>query len=149
MGAVTAKCLVKTRAFCQHVAMRFILLFILASPAFADDAMSAAEFDAYTRGKTLTFGIAENEAYGVEQYQENRRVIWSFVGGDCSNGVWYESKGSICFRYDHDPEPKCWKFYDEPNGLRAIFMNRPDTSVLYEAQNSDVPLSCPGPDLSS
>ncbi len=127
--------------------MKYLALILLATPAMAQDAMNAAEFDAYTKGKTLTFGRADDDAYGIEQYQENRRVIWSFLDGECSNGVWYESKGSICFRYDFDPEPKCWKFYDDPNGLRAVFMNRPDTSVLYEAQDSGEPLVCPGPDL--
>ncbi len=127
--------------------MRSLFLMLLATPALADGPMDAAAFDAYTQGKTLTFGVAGNPAYGVEQYQPNQRVVWSFQDGDCSNGVWYESKGSICFRYDFDPEPKCWKFYDEPSGLRAVFMNRPDTSVLYEAQDSSEPLICPGPDL--
>ncbi|WP_458790993.1 hypothetical protein [Yoonia sp. MH D7] len=129
--------------------MRFLVFILLASPALAEDAMSAVEFDAYTQGKTLTFGVAAETAYGIEQYQPNRRVVWSFLDGECSNGVWYESKGSICFRYDFDPEPKCWKFYDEPNGLRAVFMNRPDMSMLYEALDSGEPLICPGPDLSS
>lgn len=129
--------------------MRFVLLLALAGPVYANDGMSAAEFDAYTLGKTLTFGSAGNDAYGVEQYQPNRRVVWSFLDGECSNGVWYESKGSICFRYDFDPEPKCWKFYDEPEGLRAVFMNRPKVSTLFEARNSSEPLICPGPDLGS
>ena len=140
-------CLVKARLFWQHFPMRFLVFLAFATPAFADGPMTAAEFEAYTAGKTLTFGAAGNPAYGVEQYQPNRRVVWSFLEGDCSNGVWYESKGNICFRYDFDPEPKCWKFHDDPEGLRAVFMNRPDMSVLYEAQDSGEPLICPGPDL--
>jgi hypothetical protein len=124
-----------------------LLLFLFASPALAQDAMTAAQFDAYTKGKTLTFGVADAQPYGVEQYQDNQRVIWSFLDGACSNGVWYESKGSICFRYDFDPEPKCWKFYNDPKGLRAVFVNRPEMSVLYEAQDSAEPLVCPGPNL--
>lgn len=131
----------------QSARMKYLLLLCLAAPVYAQDAMNAAEFDAYTKGKTLTFGVTGDAAYGIEQYQDNQRVIWSFLDGDCSNGVWYESKGSICFRYDHDPEPKCWQFYDEPNGLRAVFMNRPNTSVLYEAKDSGEPLICPGPNL--
>ena len=127
--------------------MRFFILLWLATPAIAQDAMTAAEFEAYTRGKTLTFGVQGDASYGVEQYLENRRVIWSFLDGECSNGVWYESKGSICFRYDFDPDPKCWKFYDDPDGLRAVFTNRPDASVLYEAQDSQEPLVCPAPNL--
>ncbi|MFT5066586.1 MAG: hypothetical protein ACJAXK_001091 [Yoonia sp.] len=129
--------------------MRYLIFLVLAAPAFADDAMNATEFDAYTKGKTITFGVAGDDAYGIEQYQDNQRVIWSFLDGECSNGVWYESKGNICFRYDFDPDPKCWKFYDEPNGLRAVYMNRPNTSVLYEALESGKPLICPGPNLGS
>lgn len=129
--------------------MRILIFILMASPVFAEGPMNAAEFDAYTQGKTLTFGVTGDQAYGIEQYQPNRRVVWSFLDGDCSNGVWYESKGSICFRYDHDPEPKCWHFYDEPNGLRAVFTNRPTMSALYEAQDSQEPLICPGPDLNS
>lgn len=123
------------------------LVTMLAAPCTAQDAMTAAEFDAYTRGKTLTFGTRDSPAYGAEQYHPNRRVVWSFLDGECSNGVWYESKGSICFRYDFDDTPKCWKFYDEAGGLRAVFTNNPDTSVLYEAHNTDEPLICPGPAL--
>ena len=125
------------------------LLAILASPASAEKAMNAQAFDAYTLGKTITFGHVGEAPYGIEQYQENRRVVWQFIGGECMNGVWYESKGNICIRYDYDDEAKCWKFYDEPNGLRAEFMNRPDASALYQAQDSEDTLYCPGPDLSS
>lgn len=125
------------------------LLIVIAAPLSAEKAMNAATFEAYTAGKTITFGYAGQPAYGLEQYQENRRVVWQFIDGDCMNGVWYESKGSICFRYDNDPEAKCWKFYDEAGGLRAEFMNRPDASALYQAQDSTETLFCPGPDLSS
>lgn len=146
---VTLTSLAKSTKTWQSNPMKYLILLFLAAPAFAQSAMNAAEFDAYTNGKTLTFGVAGDAAYGIEQYQDNQRVIWSFLDGECSNGVWYESKGSICFRYDFDPTPKCWKFYDEPNGLRAIFMSRPKTSILYEAQNSGEPLICPGPPLGS
>lgn len=130
--------------------MRIIVFMLLAaSPLSAEKAMNAAAFDAYTAGKTITFGRTGEPAYGVEQYQPNRRVVWQFIGGDCSNGVWYESKVSICFRYDFYPESKCWKFYDDPKGLRAEFVNRPESGVFYQAQDSQETLSCPGPDLGS
>ena len=130
--------------------MRLLALIVLmATPATAEKAMNAEAFDTYTAGKTITFGRTGEPAYGIEQYQSNRRVVWQFIGGDCKNGVWYESKGDICFRYDGDPEPKCWKFYDDPEGLRALFTNRPEPGVLYQAQDSAEMLYCPGPDLSS
>ena len=53
-------------------------------------------------GQTITFGRVGEAPYGIEQYQENRRVFWQFIGGECMNGDWYESKGNICFRYDYD-----------------------------------------------
>lgn len=126
--------------------MKFLVfLCLIANSSIAQDAMTAAEFDAYTQGKTLTFGVQGEPAYGAEQYKPNQRVVWTFLDGDCNNGVWYESKGGICFRYDFDPEPKCWKFYDEPSGLRAVFLNNPSASVLYEAQDSEEDMICPGP----
>lgn len=118
----------------------------LASHAIAETPMSAAEFEAYVRGKTLTFGIG-GEPYGIERYREGRRVTWSFIGGECQDGIWYEENASICFVYDFAPDPQCWQFFEEPGGLRAVFMNDPGTTVLYEAQDSDEPLICPGPDV--
>lgn len=131
----------------QAVTMRYLILIcLMATPAMAQDAMNAAEFDAYTRGKTLTFRNAGAEAYGIEQYQDNCRVIWSFLDGDCSNGIWYESNVSICFRYNFDPGPKCWKFYDDPEGLRAVFTNRPDSCPLRGARQQGTP-NLPRPEL--
>ena len=50
----------------QAVTMRYLILIcLMATPAMAQDAMNAAEFDAYTCGKTLTFKNAGAEAYGI------------------------------------------------------------------------------------
>jgi hypothetical protein len=62
--------------------------------------MSAAEFEDYTTGQTLTFSFM-GVPYGVEQYLPGRRVIWAFIGEDCHEGRWYEDAGNICFVYDH------------------------------------------------
>ena len=123
--------------------MRIIFFLVLTcSPAFADGPMNAAEFETYVTGKTLSFGTEGTASYGVEQYLPGRRVIWSGAPGECTNGVWYESKGSICFRYDTDPEPKCWAVYAEPDGLRAVFTTRPGTTVIFESMREQLPLSC-------
>ena len=106
--------------------------------------MTAEEFEAYVSGRIVSFGAEGNPGFGVEQYLENRRVIWSPGDGSCTNGVWYESKGDICFRYDGDPEPKCWAIYREGDGLRAVFTTRPDTTVIFEAEDYTVPLICDG-----
>lgn len=124
--------------------MRYIATFLclLTSPALAEAPMSASEFETYVEGRIISFGVEGNPGFGVEQYLEGRRVIWSTGDGTCTNGVWYESKGDICFRYDGDPEPKCWAIYREGSGLRAIFTTRPDTSVIFEAEDYSVPLIC-------
>lgn len=104
--------------------------------------MTGAEFEAYVTGRIISFGTEGNPGFGVEQYLEERRVLWSPGDGTCTNGVWYESKGDICFRYDGDPEPKCWAIYREGDGLRAVFTTRPGTSVIFEAEDYSVPLIC-------
>jgi len=48
-------------------------------PAFAQSPMTAAEFEAYTNGKTLYFNN-QGETYGAERYFGKRRVEWSFLG---------------------------------------------------------------------
>ncbi|MGR3323233.1 MAG: hypothetical protein ACU0DK_15030, partial [Pseudooceanicola sp.] len=90
----------------------------------ADRPMSAAEFDAYSRGKTFYYG-AGGEAYGVEEYLPDRRVRWSFLDGECKDGHWYEAAGGqICFVYEDTPDdPQCWTFFLEPEGLVARFRN--------------------------
>ena len=121
--------------------MRVILFIIaLASPALAEAPMTGAEFDAYVTGKTLSYGNAGDATFGVEMYMTGKRVIWSVTPGICANGVWYESKGDICFRYDGDAEPKCWAVYAEGDGLRAVYTTRPDTTVIFETVDEVVPL---------
>ena len=124
--------------------MRALLLCLLPLPALAETPMSGAEFEAYTTGKTLSYGTGA-EPYGVERYHENRRVTWAFVGGDCIEGEWYEPEpGMICFAYpDLEPE-QCWRFFEEEQGLRAEFVNDPALSTLFEVSDTDLALICPG-----
>ena len=126
--------------------MRALLtcLAVTATPCFADQPMTAHEFEAYVDGRIISFGTPGNAGFGVEQYLDGRRVIWSRGDGTCTNGVWYESKGDICFRYDGDPEPKCWAIYREGDGLRAVYTTQPDTTIIFEAEDYSVPLICDG-----
>ena len=112
----------------------------------ADDTMSAAEFDAYTKGKTFYYAT-DGAAYGAEEYLSNRRVRWSFLDGECKEGRWYEDSGLICFVYDDRPEPQCWSFLQTPSGLVAQFENDPAAVQLYEVEKRDEPLACPGPEI--
>ena len=108
--------------------------------------MSAADFEAYVTGRTLTF-IDGGVPYGTEEYLPGRRVRWAFVGDQCRDGYWYDTGGQICFVYEDNPEPQCWVFTREAGGLSAKFMGEDDGRQLYEAAQSDEPLHCPGPDL--
>jgi hypothetical protein len=120
------------------------LLALCAAPLAAQQTMTADEFDAYTKGKTLFYGKT-GQAYGAEIYHENRRVEWSFLDGDCKEGEWYEADGLICFVYENNPNPQCWSFIKGANGLIARFENRPDTTELYEAHEGAEKMLCLGP----
>lgn len=128
--------------------MRSLILYLcLATPAIAQDTMTAEEFEAYVTGKTITFRTDINPAYGVERYLPGRRVIWSTFEGTCLYGVWFESKGDICFRYDGDPEHKCWEMTMEPGGMKGVYTTRPFSTIIFEVLGREDPLICN--DLSS
>ena len=118
----------------------------LSAPIANADPMSAAEFDAYTKGKILFFGRS-GRTYGAKVYLENRRVRWSFLDGICKDGRWYEDAGEICFVYEDRTDPQCWSFEEGPGGLIAQFESNPDSVDLYEAQDSDDEMICLGPQI--
>ena len=121
-----------------------VLLAFAAAPLAAQSTMTAAEFDAYTQGKTLYYG-KDGVAYGAEIYHEDRRVEWSFLDGDCREGRWYEDSGLICFVYENNSDPQCWSFIKGSNGLIARFENDPATTELYEAGEAEEEMLCLGP----
>lgn len=114
--------------------------------AAAQSPMTAEEFESYTTGKTLYF-YSQGQAYGVEEYRENRRVTWSFLDGACKEGTWYPQGEQICFVYEDNPTPQCWTFYRDGGGLRALFEGRETGTELYEAGEADEPMLCLGPDV--
>lgn len=120
-------------------------LILMLSPAAALAQMSAAEFEAYVTGRTLTYAD-RGVVYGIEEYLPNRRVRWAFNGDQCREGFWYEADGQICFVYEDRPgSPQCWQFTKRAGRLSAVYMGSEDGRELYEAQNSDEPLACLGP----
>jgi len=123
-----------------------LCLSLIASSSHAETAMSAVEFDSYSRGKTFYYGSATGP-YGAEEYLDNRRVRWSFLDGKCKDGSWYEDRGQICFTYEDNPDPQCWSFFKSPTGLIARFENDPTQTELYEVNNSDKPMMCLGPEI--
>jgi len=131
--------------------MRFLIfLSVCATQLAAETPLNGQAFDALVTGKTLTFSAGQ-APYGVEYYAPNQRVIWSFVNGDCVNGVWYEKPSDtgpqICFEYENNDVPQCWQIFEDEVGLRAQFMTRdgdaPAPTVLYQAKESE-PLICAG-----
>lgn len=123
-----------------------IIGLVMALPLFAraETPLSAAEFEAYSTGKTLTYG-SSGFAYGIEEYFEDRKVRWAFVGGECQEGKWYPLGDMICFVYEEIGLPQCWTFYKRAGGLLARFENDPETTELVETQQSRDPLMCLGP----
>lgn len=128
----------------RHVAPLLTFL-CLCAPALADP-MSAADFEAYVTGKTLYYGQS-GQAYGAEIYHENRRVTWSFLDGECKEGLWYDEGDNICFVYEDRPDAQCWTFERGAGGLIARFENDPSSETLYEAQDLDEELICLGPKI--
>jgi hypothetical protein len=124
------------------------LLFLLAAlPAnAADGPMSAAEFESYATGKTLTYALG-GEVYGAEQYLPGRRVIWAFKGDECREGYYYEEAGQVCFVYEQDGTPQCWTFQQGAGGVRARFADDPEGAELAAVDESPQPLICAGPDV--
>ena len=106
--------------------------------------MSAAEFEAFTTGRTLSYA-QDGVTSGLEEYREGRRVRWSFLDDECQDGQWYPFEDMICFVYEGIGDPQCWTFYREPGGLRAVFRNDPGNTTLYQTHASDEPLVCLGP----
>lgn len=118
----------------------------LALPAAAQDAMTPEEFEAYVTGRTLTYHD-EGVAYGIEQYLPDRRVRWAYLGDECWDGYWYGEGDNICFVYEGDATPKCWRFTRSGDGISAVFMGAENGRELYEVENSNDPLICLGPDV--
>lgn len=123
-----------------------LALLLLPLPALAETPMTAAEFDAYVTGKTLTYSQF-GTIFGIEEYLPGRKVRWAFTEDICQYGTWYEEAGNICFVYEYDPTPHCWRFWREGDGLKALSVNDAPGSELSEVAQTDQPLSCAGPDV--
>lgn len=109
--------------------------------------LTAEQFDALTRGKTITYS-AGSITYGIEEYRPGRRVVWAFAEGDCEEGDWFQQGEQICFDY-HSPDVglQCWTFHMQGNALVAWFEGKKDGSPLVSLDTSDKPLNCPGPEV--
>jgi hypothetical protein len=124
----------------------FTLSVLCATQSFAETPMTATEFEAYSTGKTMTYSVG-GQVFGTEQYLPDRHVVWAFKGDDCTDGIWYEEAGLICFVYKSDGTPQCWTFYLDAAGLRAKFVGDGIGSELSVVSQSPAPMACMGPDV--
>lgn len=129
--------------------MRTLIAALLASlplAAVAETPMTAEAFDAYVTGKTLTYSQF-GQIFGTEEYLADRKVRWSVAANTCQYGSWYPQGENICFVYEYDPTPHCWTFWQGANGLTALSVEMAPGAELSEVNQTDTPLSCPGPDV--
>lgn len=126
----------------------FLPLALAAAPAFAEDPVTADEFDSLTLGRSMTWSDY-GTVYGLEQYLPGRRVRWAAIGEDCTLGHWYADGPAICFKYEADSEPDCWIITRSPTGFDALYTaNPPGTPPVAVAETPDPP-ACPGPEIGS
>lgn len=117
-----------------------------AQPVGAEPPLSAEAFEAHVTGRTITYD-QHGQIFGVEEYLTDRRVRWSVQPDLCQYGIWYPQDDDICFVYEDDPIPSCWTFWLRDGALVALSTLDSPGQELYEVDNSQTPLPCPGPDV--
>lgn len=117
----------------------------IVAPARAEP-VSPSEFEALTAGRTLYFRDSLGR-FGAEQYRADRKVRWMYADGQCTDGYWYPAGNALCFVYDIDPQPQCWRLTREDGNLRARLVETPQSFGLLVERIDDAPLSCAGPDV--
>ena len=132
-----------------------LALLACASPVLAETAplatppgspMTAAAFEAYVTGKTLTYAQG-GRIYGTEQYKPDRKVVWAFTEEECREGYWFAQGPQICFVYEDPNDPQCWLFFMGSTGMKAEFMGDGAGSDLSEVAQSTGPMGCMGPQV--
>ena len=119
---------------------------LAATPAQSETPMTGIEFDANTRGETITYDYGGG-VFGTEEYLDGRRVRWAFEGDLCIYGVWYEQDDQICFEYENDPTPACWLYFLDDGKIRGRYMGEGGGWEILESSRDGGPLPCAGPDV--
>jgi hypothetical protein len=120
-----------------------LVLILAAGAASAETLLTAEEFEAHVAGRTLTFEV-NGQAYGIERYMADRRVLWSVFENHCAIGHWYPEGEAICFLYDTAPDdPQCWYVYLDGDRLKTVLTDDPFGQALYEARDSTEEMICP------
>jgi hypothetical protein len=127
-----------------------VLLVALASPAFAEDPMTAAEFQAHVGQNTVSY-LYSNGVRGTADYGPDRTLLWAFEGDSCFAGYWFDKEDQICFAFADGTLSACWHFYRQDDRLlgKATFLHSgsPLDLELVEVSHTDQSMSCPGPDV--
>ncbi|WP_103256470.1 hypothetical protein [Tabrizicola aquatica] len=123
-----------------------VTLALLTGPAMAETPLSAQDFDALTRGRTLTWAEF-GQVYGVEQYLPGRKVRWTVLGDDCQTGHWYAHDQAICFLYDGRTDPVCWEITAAGTALHARLSGSPPDAAPVILEETTAPLACFGPEV--
>lgn len=133
---------------CLRVAFGIALAQGLAQTGAAETAnpMSAADFEAYVEGKTLTWSQF-NSVFGIEEYLPNRKVRWKTSPEECQYGSWFERDELICFVYEYSSGEHCWTFWTEGDQLQALSSSAFAGSELTVIDVSPEPLDCPAPEV--
>jgi hypothetical protein len=120
-----------------------LLCLTLSAPALAETQMTAAEFEAWSTGKTLDYFDA-GQFWGSEQHLAGRATVDADAGGACQPGRWSPQGDDICFVYAASPGPHCWRFLKDGDTVIAEYLNDPD-SPRYTVSLSDAPIPCSPP----
>ncbi|MEM7718812.1 MAG: hypothetical protein AAF222_06380 [Pseudomonadota bacterium] len=130
----------------RYLAFLVLSVFLAASATAAERPITAEEFERIVTGKTFSYAVG-GVPYGAEEYLDNRRVRWTFLDGNCSEGNWYPSADQICFIYDTIPDPQCWYFFEQGGQLTARFVGQSEATDLFETSRQSEPLQCLGPEV--
>ncbi|MEM6386838.1 MAG: hypothetical protein AAF718_11450 [Pseudomonadota bacterium] len=127
-------------------ALAFCLAILPCAVVASDRPITAEEFERIVTGHTFTYSTG-GAPYGAEEYLSNRRVVWSFLDGECATGKWYPAGEHICFIYDQIESPQCWLFFEDGGKLSAQFAGDVNITNLFETNRQDEPLYCLGPEI--
>lgn len=96
-------------------------LVCLATAAAAETPMTVAEFEAWSTGRTLDYFV-DGALWGSEMHLAGRATVDADAGGICRSGHWYPQGDDVCFVYDLNPGPYCWRFFRHGDQVRAEFL---------------------------
>jgi hypothetical protein len=123
-----------------------IALCLIGSAAGAQSLMTAEEFDAWSRGKTLDYSV-DGQIYGSERYLPGRKTVDANAGGPCVDGVWYPEGDAICFVYAAYEGTHCWRYWREGGAVFAKPVTAAPEEPPQRVTVAESPLTCPGPDV--